>query len=57
MLTAPKKYDKTFYHEEIEGQKRRLQRLKERQEARRKVLQAATHAEEQKIDVEGEREK
>jgi len=34
MLRAPPTYSENFYENEIEGQKRRLARLKERQEAR-----------------------
>lgn len=35
MLKAPEKYSEEFYRGEIDGQKRRLQRLKERLEARK----------------------
>lgn len=34
MLRAPPRYDEKFYEGEIEGQKRRLARLKERLKAR-----------------------
>lgn len=52
MLKAPPTYNEEFYRNEIDGQKRRLQRLKERFEARK---ERADDGETRKMRVEQEK--